>query len=206
MKNSCQQHRLSVLYAYADWIRRMLETPQGSELYYGNFVTLMFDHIPGNEERRTRIMFDEAERLYSTLVCHLVRNPRSEEGRKKLPKAIFALDGGGSRKKVDMSTRAVLADLNVNGGLHLHGIMLVPTETRLRESIKMHFDRNSRHHSSYVRDDRPLRRIHVEPIRSTPEIATDYALKSLKEMVDLDNILVLPKSQSELSNRSYLRR
>lgn len=143
-------------------------------------------------------MFDEAERLYSTLICHLVRNPRSEMGKKKLPRAIFALDGRGSRKKVDISTRAVLADLNVNGGLHLHGIMLVPIETRLRESIKMHFDRDSRYYSSYIRDDRPLRRIHVEPIRSTPEIATDYAMKSLKRIFDLEHILILPKSQSEI--------
>jgi hypothetical protein len=87
-----------------------------------------------------------------------------------------------------------LADVKINDGLHVHGVMLIRIDTRLRRTLNMHLAQDSKYYPEYVRDDRPLRRIHVEPIRSFGGDVTDYALKSLKwKLPDLDNVLVFPR-------------
>jgi hypothetical protein len=86
----------------------------------------------------------------------------------------------------ELSARAMLAEVTINDGLHLNGIMLTRIDTRLRVPLNMHLDPNGQHYQEYVHDGRPLRRIHV--------------LKSLKWRIpDLDNVLIFPKTLSELS-------
>ncbi len=189
------ENRLSVINGYAEWMDELLTRGREGEddIWYGNLVTLMFDHISGDFERRKAVMFDETERVYSTLVPHLVRHPKSKSGHAKLPIAVFALDLPG-KKTSERSSQAILRDVNINGGLHVHGLVLIRTDTRLRRTLNMHMAEDSKYYPEYVRDDRPLREIQVEPIRSFPDEVTDYALKSLKwKLPDLDNILVLPK-------------
>ncbi len=196
-----QENRLSIINGYAEWMDDLLRKGREGEdsIWYGNLVTLMFDHISGDFERQKAVMFDETERVYSTLVRHLVRNTRSKAGRAKLPIAVFTLDLP-AKKSPERSSQAILHDVKINNGLHVHGVMLIRIDTRLRRTLNMHVAEDSKYYPEYIRDDRPLRRIHVEPIRSFAGEVTDYALKSLKwKLPDLDNICVFPKAPSELS-------
>jgi hypothetical protein len=100
----------------------------------------------------------------------------------------------------ELSARAMLAEVTINDGLHLNGIMLTRIDTRLRVPLNMHLDPNGQHYQEYVHDGRPLRRIHVQRVEKTPNVMADYTLKSLKWRIpDLDNVLIFPKTLSELS-------
>ena len=158
----------------------------------------MFNHIPGNFQQKWAVMSDEANWVYSTLIRHVVHNPRSPSQAAKLPTWIVAPDYQ-IKKKHGMSAKAILAEVKINDGLHLNGIMLMRIDTRLRVTLKMHLDPNSRYYQEYVREGYPLRRIHVEPVEETPKVMADYTLKSLKWRIpDLDHILIFPKTLSEL--------
>jgi hypothetical protein len=79
-----------------------------------------------------------------------------------------------------MSAKAILAEVKINDGLHLNGIMLMPIDTRLRVTFKMHFDPDGQNYRHYVKEGYPLRRIHVEPVVKMPKVMADYTLKSLR--------------------------
>ena len=88
-------------------------------------------------------MSDEADRVYSTLIRHVVHNPRSPSQAAKLPTWIVAPDYQ-FKKKDGISAKAILAEVKINDGLHLNGIMLMRIDTRLRVTLKMHLDPNGR--------------------------------------------------------------
>jgi hypothetical protein len=198
MQKSDHQIRLSIIRAWVTWIQQVTERQYRGGIWYASDVTLMFDHIPGNYQRKWMVMSDEADRVYSTLIRHVVHNPRSPTQAAKLPIWIVAPDYPGKKQR-GTSARATLADATINDGLHLNGIMLAHIDTRLRVPLNMHFEPNGQYYHEYVHDGRPLRRIHVEPVRETPNVMTDYTLKSLKWRIpDLDNVLIFPKTLSEL--------
>ena len=198
MENSDHQIRLSIIQAWASWIERVAERQHRGGIWCASDVTLMFNHIPGNFQQKWAVMSDEANRVYSTLIRHVVHNPRSPSQAAKLPTWIVAPDYQ-IKKKHGMSAKAILAEVKINDGLHLNGIMLMRIDTRLRVTLKMHLDPNSRYYQEYVREGYPLRRIHVEPVEETPKVMADYTLKSLKWRIpDLDHILIFPKTLSEL--------
>ena len=144
------------------------------------------------------VMADEADRVYRTLINHVVHNQRSPSQAAKLPVWIAAPDYP-VKKQHGMSDKAILAEVKINDGLHLKGIMLMRIDTRFRVTLKMHFDPNGKHYHKYVRDGYPLRRIHVDPVEGTPDVMTDYTLKTLKWRIpDLDKVLIFPKTLSEL--------
>jgi len=183
-------NRLRRIDQYSHWIDRLIEHGRDDDLWDGSLVSLMFDHISGGLSRRSSIMLDEADRVYNMLIRHCVRDTRSPAQRKKLPIALFALDN----KLGAFDRHRRIRPHNANDGLHVHGVVLVHLDCRLRVTLEMHVNQLSQY---YVRDDRPLRRFHVAPIRSAPGNAVDYALKSLKAKFDNDELLVLPKSKSE---------
>lgn len=186
-------NRLRLISQYTRWLDDLVNHGRDDDLYYGSLVTLMFDHVSGDFSRRRSIMLDEADRVYNTLIRHCVRNTRSPSQRKKLPIALFALDNKLGSFKRPRSIRLH----NANDGLHVHGVVLVHVNCRLRRHLADHIGAHENH---YVRDDRPLSRIHLRPIRSAADETTDYALKSLKgKLPDIDNLIVLPKARSELS-------
>jgi hypothetical protein len=198
MDRSDHQIRLGIIQAWATWIQGVTEREYRGGIWYASDVTLMFDHIPGDYRRKWMVMSDEADRVYSTLINHVVHNPRSPRQAAKLPIWIVAPDYP-FKKQNGMRARAMLAEVTINDGLHLNGIMLARIDTRLRMPLNMHFDPNGQHYREYVHDGHPLRRIHVEPVRKTTKVMTDYTLKSLKWRIpDLDNVLIFPKTLSEL--------
>lgn len=198
MNGSAYQNRLSILSELSKWLAKVMEEGIGDQIWYGSYVTLMFEHIPGSFELKCAVMFDEAERVYRTFLPHVVRYPKRPSSQAKLPIWVIAPDY--PVKKNQGKSGAILKDVRINDGLHLNGIMLLRTDTRLPVTPKMHFDWRGPWYRQYVRPGFPLRRIDVRTISDTPEIAADYSLKTLKSRIpDLDKILILPKSRSELS-------
>ena len=198
MEKSDHQIRLSIIQAWSSWIEEVAEKQYRDGIWYASDVTLMFNHIPGDFRRKWAVMADEADRLYSTLINHVVHNPRSASQAAKLPVWIVAPDYP-VKKLIGMSDKAILAEVKINDGLHLNGIMLMRIDTRLRVTLKMHLDQTSRYYREYVREGYPLRRIHVAPVEKTTKVMADYTLKSLKRRIpDLDHILIFPKTLSEL--------
>jgi hypothetical protein len=66
-----------------------------------------------------------------------------------------------------------LSNLRINGGLHLHGVLCVPYNSRLKVDVPTHFKAKR---ALYVKNR--LLRIDVEPIHSTDVV--DYVFKALK--------------------------
>jgi hypothetical protein len=153
-------------------------------------VTLMFSNISDEHRPALRRMFDETERVYSTFVTRVVRRPLSPGSVDNLPVMIAAPDlpvGKGDKP---------LKQVALNGGLHLHAVLLVPPRSRLQVPADEHF---RLHQALYVGDQRRLDRIDVRPIEETVERAVGYVLKSLRRRrFSLDDLLVLPRAQSEL--------
>ena len=206
MKISDHQLRLNIIQAWSLWIKEITERRYRGEIWYASDVTLMFNHIPGTFRQKWMVMADEADRVYSTLIRHVVHNPRSQSQAAKLPIWIVAPDYP-VKKQRGMSAKAILAEAKINDGLHLNGIMLMRIDTRLRIPLKVHFDPNGNNYDHYVKEGHPLRRIHVEPARETLDVMTDYTLKSLKWRIpDLDNVLIFPKTLSELPELRFKRK
>jgi hypothetical protein len=198
MEKTDHQIRLSMIQAWPSWIKTVVERQHRGGIWYASDITLMFDHIPGSFQQKWAVMADEADRVYSTLTNHVVHNQRSPSQAAKLPIWIVAPDYP-FKKKHGMSARATLAEVKINDGLHLNGIMLMRIDTRLRVTLKMYFDPNGDNYRHYIKEGDPLRRIHVEPVEETPKVMADYTLKTLKWRIpDLDHILLFPKTPSEL--------
>jgi hypothetical protein len=188
------EHRLEIIEAYSDWVARLERHGQGSEIYYASHVTLLFNDIPGDFRRKYDVMTDEAERIYATFLRHIVHDARAHSAQAKLPLWIVVPDL--PKRNSDIS------EFRLNDGLHLNGPMLIPIDTRMLETLWMHMHPEAKSYKFYIRPDRALARIHIEPIKFSPERMTDYAFKTLKVKIpDLDTILIFPKTVSQLPDR-----
>jgi hypothetical protein len=88
-----------------------------------------------------------------------------------------------------------LSDVTINDGVHMHGVLLVPWHSRLKEGVETHFKTHSK---LYVRNN--LLRLNVQPIQSSPENVVDYAMKALKAgTFGCDDIIIFPKTGGEIT-------
>jgi hypothetical protein len=157
------------------------------------FMTFMFKSIKGNQRTKWNRMRREIERVYSTMLTHIIRSPRST------PLHDFPLLIAYPDRPVPKHEKQPLKRITINDGLHPHGMLLDPPWTRMPETIDEHV---ARYHSLYVWPGHPLLSIHVEPATHNLPRVIDYAMKSFKRgRFDLDDVLVLPKSQTEMPGR-----
>jgi hypothetical protein len=64
---------------------------------------------------------------------------RRSDGRfQLLPKGVFFPDAPEFRK-----TKCKVGEVSVDDGIHVHAVMVVPKETRLREPLDLHFERKT---------------------------------------------------------------
>jgi hypothetical protein len=189
-----RQHRLKLKSELANWVHQILNREWDGKLWYGCFVTFMFNHIPGRFDLKCSVMEDEIDRIYSTLVRHVERYPRSPSGAKRVPILIAFPDYPTQRGSGDWR------DIVINDGLHYHGIVLIHTESRLKIRLDTHIKDQYRH---YVRLGDIVRRIHVQPIdEATAKRVTGYGFKALEWRIpDTDRLLILPKALSELPTK-----
>ena len=76
-------------------------------------------------------------------------------------------------RPVSKKDKQSLSDLAINNGLHLHGILCVPWNSRLKVDVGTHFHANN---ALYVKNR--LLRLDVKPVYSAEVV--DYAFKALK--------------------------
>lgn len=86
----------------------------------GYLITLMFNRIRGPQPSVIRQMQREVERVYATVLTRIIRNPR------KIPLFGLPLWIVFPDYPVPKHAKMELRDVVLNGGLHLHGIALVP--------------------------------------------------------------------------------
>ena len=145
-------------------------------------LTFMFKPLPGSKNGILIQMNNEVQRVYSTFVTRVARDPRSESQKDHLPFMITAPDRSGSKRK-----QQTLSDWNINDGLHIHGILCVPWKCRLKVDVPTHFAEKQ---LLYVKNQ--LLRIDIRPIYSTNvTFVVDYAFAALKNgNATLDDIQV----------------
>jgi hypothetical protein len=169
-----------------------------------SIVSMMFRRLSPMHGPVLAQMFREAELVYRTFVTRVVRRPLSSRSVDQLPVMILLPDASvGKRDKP-------LARIELNGGgLHLHGVLLVPPRSRLRVTAAEHFRRCQ---SLYVRERSllectgerrervwPLERVDVVPVERTVERAVEYVLKGLpRRRCTVDDALVLPRTLAEM--------
>jgi hypothetical protein len=157
------------------------------------FLTYVFRHISGGTSKRTRIMTSEVCRVYSQLLTRIVRDPNAPSYQQLLPYLMASPDLPVPKNGIKASVR----ELTVNGGLHFHGVLVLPPEDRCRlgRQLLAHLHEKK---ELYCPTDGPLLRIDARSM-STPMLA-DYTLKQIKRgNVAYDDILILPRSRSEIS-------
>jgi hypothetical protein len=191
MSQNTKQCRFKLRSAYQEWIHKILNSVWRDSFWNGVQVTFMFNHIPGSFERKCEVMEDEIDRVYRTLVPHVVRSPRSRAGRKRLPILIAFPD---TRQQPGCGSNL---DATINDGLHYHGILLVNLDCRLKVRLDMHF---KDHSDRYVRRGDRLRTIYIQPIDGpTAKRAVGYGFKSFEWRIpDSDRFFIRPRARREL--------
>jgi hypothetical protein len=153
------------------------------------FLTFMFHHIAGSVQENVRQMHKNISCFYGRLASRIVRRPRSPKCAHLLPRGVFFPDGPcyTGRKKE-------LIEVTINDGLHFHGLILVPTKSRLKVPFLQHLRDKAK---IYIRGN--ISRIHVEPIWNQERFVADYAGKAVKRgRLSFDDVLVLPRTGNEL--------
>jgi hypothetical protein len=157
------------------------------------FLTFMFRHIPGSDEKRIRQMHKEIGIFYGKLASWVVRKPTSPKCAHLLPRGVFYPDGPCYKRE-----KQTLRDVTINDGLHFHGIIIVPTKSRLKVPFLQHLRDKKR---SYGRGYMLM--IHAEPNKDHHRFVADYAGKAVKRgRVSYDDVLILPRTGKELQQDS----
>lgn len=162
-----------------------------------SFITVMFNQLKGGQIALMQQMIGQIERIYETFITRVIRKPRSVHI-DRLPILIAMADMPAAKHK-----RQSVRDMLPNGGLHYHGMLLVPPNSRLRTAASDHFILNER---NYLGDRWTVSHIDIEPVTTaTTGRITDYMAKAYKKMLlDDDTIVVLPRSSGEPCHRDGL--
>ena len=159
------------------------------------FITFMFNQLRGNVRSINDQMQTQIEFVYASFLTRLYRRPKAFG--LAHPILIACPDF-----PVPKHEKKPLREIVTNGGLHYHGVLLVPPQkSRLKVSVPQHFADNQ---SYYVREQ-ILNRILVDQITHDVYRATDYTLKGMKtgRLQGNETLLILPKTRSEISVRPY---
>ena len=158
-------------------------------------VTFMWKPNDYSNDLRMKIMKEDVTSFYSRLLRRAVRKPNSQNGIPKRPLFIAAPDFPFTKK--DKKIRLVY----INDGLHMHAVCVIQKNTRFKGKLKSHIRRNIEHYMKYNQ----FADIHVRTIAKDGNFTGGYNLKSIRlGRCSLDDILVLPKTTSEMRTIKYL--
>ena len=118
MNENNRKYRL-LISSLSEWLAGIEEDGRHGDLFYGSLVTMMFHHISASHRSRCDKMFSEAERVYNTLLRHLVHHPNRPSSWAKWPIMIMVPDYPVEKRR-DYSF-STISDVSLNDGLHLHG-------------------------------------------------------------------------------------
>jgi hypothetical protein len=156
-------YRKRLIGGYVELIQRSME--QGFNAY---LLSFMFKPLPGSRKTVLSQMHDEVQRVHSTFVTRVARNPRSNGQKAYLPFLITVPDC-----PIFTENKHRPQDVKINNGLHLHGVLCTPCNSRLKVDVPTHFRAKK---DSYVK--KRLLRIDVKSVYSADVV--DYAFKALK--------------------------
>src|SRR6516165_10543379 len=145
---------LETLNAYGTWVCHWMD--QGHKVY---LISFMFDHMPGDRRSINTRMMKDVGLFWRTLSKWIVRRNRTAPGH-LLPKLIACPD-----RPVFKWKKQTLAQVIINDGQHVHGILAIPPTTRMRDDLADHVASQSVYTDArYTR----IRHIHVKLITSRP--------------------------------------
>jgi hypothetical protein len=187
--NLNNSYNVALVEELTRWWTREMENRECTDGWDIFLVTFQFEQIHGSTSTRLKEIQNCVCRFYSKLLTRVVRKPRSRLQLHLRPKMLAIPDYPVAKPK-KMSIR----DVTINDGLHVHAILGLPHESRLKEWLPAHVERKKR---AYIK--RPLSSIHFEPVTRTLTKVVDYSLKSIKRgRCRWEDVLILPKSPSEL--------
>jgi hypothetical protein len=173
-------HLKAIVDAYAQWINGFLD-----DGWDGYLFSVMFNDLPGKRNTKIIQMYQEVERLYNRLATRMVKKPRSPEWAGYLPIGIFIPDLPVPKYREGL--KSTIADVTINDGMHMHGIVVGNKWGKMRVGLHEHFKNEL---GRYLTDK--LRRVDVQPITHNRGYAVEYTLKSLvKRTASPDEVLVL---------------
>lgn len=171
--------------AWAEWLEREYVNEEFN-LY---LITMMFNQLPGKREAIIRQMEQEADSFYTKFVTRVYHRPKNEL---YLPVLLMHPD-----LPVPKKAKQSIGDVSINGGLHLQGILVVPVKARFGPDAKAHINGKM---PLYLGHNDKIRRLHLEPIKWTPEKVVAYVFKMLSRNVfGSDYTYIRPCAKSELS-------
>ena len=119
-------------HGHTQWIMRYLDAG-----WDGYIFTIKFNNLPGSRKAKIIQMHQEVERIYRHLGTRTVRNPRSPKWAPYLPIGLFIPDL--PVPKFRGGKKSTIADVCINDGLHMHGIVLANRGGRMRTGLHEHF-------------------------------------------------------------------
>ena len=133
-QNTDQNHSCSIeqlIKGYSEWIDKYVD--QGWNAF---LMTLMFKPLTGGHKAIMDQMNDEVDRVYSTFLTRVMRNPRSDLWKYHTPVLIAVHDRPVARQQ-----KQKLHNVTINDGMHMHGILVVPWDSRLKRDVVSHFEK-----------------------------------------------------------------
>jgi len=173
-------HLKAIVDAFGKWTKKYLDMG-----WDGYLFQVMFHGLAGSRETKIIQMKQEVERVYNRLATRMVRKPNSPSWAGYLPIGLFVPELPVPKKR--KSKKSTIADVLINDGLHMSGVVLGNRWGRVRESLVDHFREFEDH---YVTGK--IREIYLDDITHDPEYTVDYALKSLpRRSSSPDDVLLL---------------
>jgi hypothetical protein len=159
-----------------------------------HFLTFQFHQLPGNANHILARMRTEIEIFYRKLISRVQRFPRTRLGFLNSPILLASGDVPIPKHK-----KRTIAEVTINDGLHQHGILLLPSTSRLRTDLATHFTQEQERY----RKGSHISSVSVDPIELTHrdvETVVRYTCKGWVEgRLGFDeSILWLPRVVSEL--------
>jgi hypothetical protein len=172
-----------------EWMREWVL--KGWKFYYVNF---MFEplHVPTAE--LVPKMRRGIHKFYGRFCTEFAHNGRAKSEQERMPRFWLFPDLPVRKNKGNS-----LRDVTINGGLHFNGPMLIPPVSRFQECPIKHLEDNQ---ARYARNG--IKRINIVAGGDIPGLA-DYAAKTIKNhRADEGDILILPRSVTELPDKKKL--
>jgi hypothetical protein len=182
----------ALIQAHAHWIKGFLDAG-----WDGYLFSVMFHQLAGSRKTMIIQMQQEVTRVYNRLGTRMVRKPRSPGWAGYLPVGLFIPDLPVPKRR--KGKKSTIADVSINDGLHMGGIVLGNKWGRVRTNLKKHFKEEE---DKYVTGK--IREIYIKRITHDPENPVEYTLKSLpRRTLSPDDVLVLNWGGSALVDQLF---
>ena len=161
-------------------------------------LTFMFNPLGAGQKQMPKIMQEEVTATYHKILTRMHRVPKKVD-LYHLPLWISAPDFPVAKYQ-----KGSLQDAKTNDGLHFDVIALVPPENPRGLDFEAYVKDNPQ---KFVGHNRYLRTLDIVYINHDADYVADYVLKSVNRgWASPDDILILPKSQSERPKRTGTER